>query len=119
VGESGGRGRPPARDRRGVRHPIERRVDLDGGEALDIVREHLRRRQLVRVEGAAPLRVVVPGGPDVGLQPSTVASGVGAWPIDSATPGCTALPRQTFTPLASAGFALAAAAAPRAASSIT
>src|SRR5262249_56794446 len=119
VGDPGRRGRAPARDRLGARHPIERRVDLDGREALDVIREHLRRRQLVRVEGAAPLRVVVPGGPDVGLQRSTAASGVGGSPTDSATPGCTTLPLQTFTPLASTGFARTAAAAPRPASSTT
>src|SRR5206468_12083314 len=68
VREAGGSGRRPRRERLGVRHPIERRVDLDGGEALDVIREHLRGRQLVGMGRAAPLRTVVAGGPYADVQ---------------------------------------------------
>src|SRR5205807_5862935 len=117
VGEARGGGRRPAGDRLLVRHPVERRVDLDRREALHVVREHLRRGKLLGVEGSPPLRVVVPRRPDVRPQPSTAASDVAGSPSDSATPGCTTLPPQTLTPLASTGFARTAAAAPRVASS--
>src|SRR5882724_4534341 len=119
VREARGGRRGPARDRLLVRHPIERRVDLDGRETLDVVGEHLRGRKLLGVEGPPPLRVVVARRPDVGLQPSTAARGVGGSPSDSATPGCTTFPPQTLTPLASAGLARTAATAPRPASSMT
>src|SRR5207253_8303404 len=97
--------RGPTRDRLLVRHPVERRVDLHRREALHVVGEHLRGRKLLGVEGAPPLRVVVPRGPDVRPQPSTAASDVAGSPSAAATPGCTTLPPQTFTPPASAGFA--------------
>ena len=54
----------PGRDRFGVRHPVEGVVDLYRGEALRVVGEHLIGRELLGVEGAAPLRIVVPGCPD-------------------------------------------------------
>src|SRR5262249_49127977 len=39
---------------------VERVVDLDGRKPLRVVRQHLRRRQRLRIEAALPLRVVVP-----------------------------------------------------------
>ncbi len=50
----------PAGDRLGVRHPIERVIDLDGGEPLGVVGEHLGRRELLGVETPPPLRIVIP-----------------------------------------------------------
>ena len=54
----------PARHGLGIRHPIERVVDLDSPEALGVVLEHLRLRQLRRVERPLPFGEVVPGGAD-------------------------------------------------------
>src|SRR2546422_4547969 len=51
-GEALGRGRVPGGERLLGRHPVEGCVDLDGREALDVVREHLRRGQVRGIEGA-------------------------------------------------------------------
>src|SRR5580658_463050 len=45
-----------------VRRAIKSVVDLDRGQRLRVVRQHLRRRELLRVEAAFPLRVVITGG---------------------------------------------------------
>src|SRR5262249_43551073 len=45
-------------------HPVEGVVDLDRGEALGIVGEHLARGELLGIERAAPFGVVVAGGAD-------------------------------------------------------
>ena len=47
-----------------VRRAIERVVDLDRLEALGVVRQHLRRRELLRIEAALPFGVVVARGSD-------------------------------------------------------
>src|SRR5215469_3694013 len=48
-------------------HAIEGVVDLDTREMLRVVRQHLRSRQLVRIEATAPLRIVVSRGADPDL----------------------------------------------------
>src|SRR5215470_13553835 len=47
-----------------VRGAVERVVDLDRRKSLGIVREHLRRGQLLRIEAPFPLGVVVAGCSD-------------------------------------------------------
>ena len=59
-----GRGLIPTVENLLVRRAIERVVDLDSRKALGVVRQHLRRRQRLRIEAALPLGVVVAGGPD-------------------------------------------------------
>src|SRR6185503_3816071 len=63
-GEVIGGGGRPAGHRLGIRQPVEGVVDLDGREALRIVRKHLACRESLWVEGALPLRIVVAGGSD-------------------------------------------------------
>ena len=48
-------------------HPVESVVDLDGGEPLGVVVEHLGRLQLLRVEAALPLPVAVAARADENL----------------------------------------------------
>src|SRR5678815_2900308 len=47
-----------------VRRAIERVVDLDGWEPFSVIGQHLRRRQLLRIEAALPFGIVVAGGAD-------------------------------------------------------
>ena len=54
-------------------HRAEGVVDLDGGVALRVVREHLRLRELRRVERALPLRVAVPARADPEHDPGAYA----------------------------------------------
>src|SRR2546426_505490 len=115
--EAGRRRVAPRRERPRVRHPVERRVDLDRREALDVPGEHLRGREVGGIERALPLGVVVPGRADAERQPRHASRGVAGAPRASATAGCTTWPRQMLTPFASAGFARVAAATPRVASS--
>src|SRR5262249_28846235 len=49
----------PPGDGLGVGHPVERVVDLHRGKALRVVRQHLAGGELLRIEGASPLRIVV------------------------------------------------------------
>src|SRR5262249_36972519 len=54
----------PRGDGPGIRHPIEGVVDLHRREARRVVRQHLRGGELLGVEAAPPLGVVVAGCPD-------------------------------------------------------
>src|SRR6185295_9669386 len=56
--------RRPAAHQLLVRHPVKRVVDLDGREPRRVVGQHLRRREIRRIEGALPLRVVITRGPN-------------------------------------------------------
>src|SRR5215510_14038480 len=51
--------RIPSCDGLGVGHPVERVVDLHRGKAFRVVRQHLAGGELLRIESASPLRVVV------------------------------------------------------------
>src|SRR5229473_7485456 len=52
----------PTCDQLFVRHPVKRVIDLDGRKPGGIVRQHLRRGQIRRIEAALPFGVVVTGG---------------------------------------------------------
>src|SRR5262249_23785569 len=54
----------PRGDGLGTRHPIEGVVDLHRREARRVVRQHLRGGELLGVETAPPLWVVIAGCPD-------------------------------------------------------
>ena len=62
--EPGGRLGGPLAEHLGRGHPVEGVVDLDGVEALGVVREHLRRGELLGVEAALPGRVAEAAGAD-------------------------------------------------------
>src|SRR5262249_43824527 len=67
IGESGCGLLCPRGGRLRRRHAVERRVDLDGPEALPVVGEHLLRGKPFRIKAAAPFREVVARRPDVNL----------------------------------------------------
>src|SRR2546430_8429439 len=54
----------PAVDELLGRHSVERVVDLNGLEPRRIVRQHLRCREIGRIEATLPFGVVVAGGAD-------------------------------------------------------
>src|ERR1041384_3031989 len=61
----------PVFDHRSLRQAIEGVVDFHRGQTARVVREHLFRRQILRIEVSLPLFVTVAAGADVEVHDST------------------------------------------------
>ena len=63
----------PLREHAGVGHAVEGVVDLHRVEALRVKRQHLRGRQVFRIEASLPFFVAVAAGPDADAHRVTIA----------------------------------------------